>query len=61
VSYGNPPTWGLANAPIRAVAEQCYYVDFSWEAVPPLVDLRGILVPAARVGLPAPGQYVRKR
>lgn len=61
VSYVNPPTWGLANAPVRSIADQCFYVDFSWEAVPPLVDLRGILLPAARAGLPAPGQYVRKR
>jgi hypothetical protein len=61
VSYLNPPTWGLAAAPERAIARQCVYLDFSWDAVPPLVDLRGILVPAARAGLPAPGQYVRKR
>jgi hypothetical protein len=61
VSYVNPPMWGLAKAPTRPIAEQCLYLDFSWDAVPPLVDLRGILVPAARAGLPAPGQYVRKR
>lgn len=61
VSYVNPSTWGLANAPAKPIAEQCSYLEFSWEAVPPLVDLRGILVPAARAGLPAPGQYVRKR
>lgn len=61
VSYINPPTWGLAMAPVRSIAEQCFYLDFSWEAVPPLVDLRGILLPAARAGLPAPGIYVRKR
>jgi hypothetical protein len=61
VSYLNPPTWGLLRAPERPVAAQCVYLDFSWNAVPPLVDLRGILVPAARAGLPAPGQYVKKR
>ena len=61
VSYINPPTWGLAMAPVRSIAEQCFYLDFSWEAVPPLVDLRGILLPAARAGLPTPGLYVRKR
>jgi hypothetical protein len=61
VSYVNPPTWGLAAAPERVIARQCVYLDFSWTAVPPLVDLRGILLPAARAGLPAPGQYLRKR
>jgi len=61
VSYINPPTWGLAMAPVRSIAEQCFYLDFSWGAVPPLVDLRGILLPAARAGLPTPGLYVRKR
>ena len=61
VSYINPPTWGLAMAPVRTIGEQCFYLDFSWEAVPPLVDLRGILLPAARAGLPTPGMYVRKR
>jgi len=61
VSYINPPTWGLAKAPVRPIAEQCLYIDFTWDAVPPLVDLRGIALPAARAGLPTPGQYVRKR
>jgi hypothetical protein len=61
ISYMNPPTWGLALAPQRRVADQCSYLDFSWDAVPALVDLRGIRVPAARTGLPTPGQYVRKR
>jgi hypothetical protein len=61
VSYVNPPTWGLVQAPERRIAGQCVYLEFSWDAVPPLVDLCGILVPAARAGLPAPGQYVRKR
>ena len=61
VSYINPPTWGLAKAPRRSLAERCEYLEFSWDAVPPLVELRRIVVPAARAGLPTPAQYVRKR
>ena len=61
VSYINPPTWGLANAPVRPLEPGCFYVDFSWDAVPQLVDLRGVVLPAARPGLPTPGLYVRKR
>lgn len=61
VSYINPPAWGLAKAPSKPIGERCSYLDFSWDAVPPLVDLRRIVVPAARTGLPTPGQYVRKR
>lgn len=61
VSYVNPPTWGLALAPERSLGDRVVRLDFSWEAVPPLVDLRSIVVPAARQGLPVPGHYVRKR
>jgi hypothetical protein len=61
VSYVNPPTWGLERAPSRKVSGGVVHLDFSWDAVPPLVDLRGIVVPAARRGGPPPGHYVRKR
>jgi hypothetical protein len=61
VSYVNPPTWGLSEAPVREIGERIWYLDFSWEAVPPLVDLRRIVLPVARPGSPAPGHYVRKR
>jgi hypothetical protein len=61
VSYVNPATWGLAKAPERPIADRCAYLDFSWDAIPPLVDHRRIVVPAARIGLPTPAQYVRKR
>lgn len=61
VSYTNPPTWGLGEAPDRRLGEHLHYVDFSWDAVPPLVDLRRIVLPAARRGGPMPGHYVRKR
>ena len=61
VSYVNPPTWGLGLAPARAMANGTIHLDVSWEAIPPLVDLRGVVVPAARRGSPSPGHYVRKR
>lgn len=61
ISYVNPATWGLHRAPERPVAEGIVRLDFSWEAVPSLVDLHAIVVPAARQGHPMPGHYVRKR
>jgi hypothetical protein len=61
VSYSNPPTWGLGEAPERKIAEGLVHLDFSWDAVPPLVDLRRIVLPVARRGGPVPGHYVRKR
>ena len=39
VSYVNPPTWGLSEAPVREIGERVWYLDFSWAAMPPLVDL----------------------
>jgi hypothetical protein len=60
VSYVNSETWGLAEAPIRP-GLRCVYLDFDWSAVPPLVDLRGVVLPVSRVGHPTPGQYVRKK
>lgn len=50
VVYQNPPTWGLANAPVRAVSGGIEFLDFSWDAVPPVVDLRRVVLPASRVG-----------
>jgi hypothetical protein len=61
VSYVNPPTWGLERAPARQLADGSVWLDFAWAAVPALVDLQGVVVPAARRGGPLPGQYVRKR
>jgi hypothetical protein len=60
VSYANPSIWGLSEAPERHVGEGCWYLDFSWAAVPPMVDLRRIVLPVARRGRPTPGVY-RKR
>jgi hypothetical protein len=59
VSYANPPTWGLAMAPEREQAGM-RYLDFSWDAVPPVADLHRILLPAAWLGGPTPGQFTRK-
>lgn len=59
VSYLNPASWGLANAPVRPV-RHAQYVEFDSSALPPLVDLRGVVLPVARRGHPTPGQYVRK-
>jgi hypothetical protein len=60
ISYANPPTWGLAQAPLTARGPGCWYLDFTWDAVPPLVDLGGVVLPVGRLGLPFPAQYVRK-
>jgi hypothetical protein len=60
VSYINPPTWGLAQAPVHRRSRH-WDVEFTWDAVPPVVDLRGVVLPVARVGAVTPGQYVRKR
>jgi hypothetical protein len=48
VIYQNPATWGLAAAPERPLDDGSWYLDFSWAAVPPLVNLRAVLVPSAR-------------
>ena len=61
VSYVNPPTWGLVNAPQRRLGDRSWYLDFSWDAVPPLVDLRRIVLPVARIGSSTPGRYIRKK
>lgn len=61
VSYVNPPTWGLSQAPARRYSERSWYLDFSWEAVPPLAHLRGVVLPVARRGAPFPGNYRKRR
>jgi hypothetical protein len=50
VIYDNSEAWGLRDAPERRVDAQTTWLDFSWDAVPPLVDLRRLVLPAARVG-----------
>jgi len=60
VSYDNPPTWGLSKAPVHEQGDRTWYLGFSWEAVPPLVELRRVVLPVARGTGPMPGHYVRK-
>ena len=61
VSYVNPSTWGLSEAPTRQMAERCWHLDFSWDALPRMVDLRRVVMPVARRGGPSPGMYVQRR
>jgi hypothetical protein len=60
VVYANPPTWGLADAPEYAETAQKLRLPFSWDAVPPLVDLRRVVLPAARLGSPYAGSHARR-
>jgi len=60
VVYDNPFEWGLQNAPTRRRNEHSSVLEFSWNAVPPLVDLRRIVLPVARTGFPSPGWYVER-
>lgn len=50
VVYENPDSWGLRDAPERSIGEGTTWLDFSWDAVPPLVDLRRLVLPPARLG-----------
>jgi hypothetical protein len=58
VIYENPDTWGLRDAPARAFDERTTWLDFSWDAVPPLVDLRRLVLPAARIGHASVGSEI---
>jgi hypothetical protein len=50
VVYDNPPEWGLAGAPQRPVSAGVSYLTFEWSAVPPMLDLRRIVLPSSRTG-----------
>jgi hypothetical protein len=45
VVYDNPSNWGLQDAPVRRRNELSSVLQFSWKAVPQLVDLRRIVLP----------------
>ena len=60
VIYMNPPTWGLDGAPVKPLGHQRWLMEFCWRAVPKLVDLKRVVLPAARVGGPVPGRYLRR-
>lgn len=46
VSYENPDSWGLINAPQLTVAPRRVRLVFDWKAVPPMLDLKRIVIPA---------------
>lgn len=48
VVYENPAGWGLADAPAHEIDACTTYLDFKWAAVPSMVDLQRLVVPAAR-------------
>jgi hypothetical protein len=50
VIYDNHPSWGLAAAPARSVTAGIHYLEFDWAAVPPMLELRRLVLPAARLG-----------
>ena len=46
VVYNNPDNWGLADAPARSLTDGTTFLDFDWRAVPPLTELRRIVLPS---------------
>jgi hypothetical protein len=53
VVYSNPDGWGLASAPERSLPDGSTYLEFDWKAVPPLVELRRVVLPSRQPPLPA--------
>ena len=45
VTYNNPDGWGLGDAPSRQLPDGTTFIDFDWKAVPPLVELRRLVLP----------------
>lgn len=50
VIYDNPSGWGLGLATERPLSERMHFLQYLPEAVPPLVDLRRVLLPPLRAG-----------
>lgn len=48
VTYLNDDSWGLAAAPERDLDGGRIWLEFDWAAVPPLVDLKRVVLPPAR-------------
>lgn len=48
VTYENPEDWGLERAPATRLDPQTTWLEFSWDAVPPMIDLKRLLLPVAR-------------
>jgi hypothetical protein len=49
VTYNNPDGWGLRDAPARPLPQGATFLDFDWKAVPPLVELRRLVLTAKAV------------
>ena len=48
VAYENADNWGLRDAPERQLRPGATYLAFDWGAVPPVVDLRRVVLPLRR-------------
>jgi hypothetical protein len=48
VIYVNGPEWGLGDAPERVLDSRTRVLDFDWNAVGPMVNLRRVVLPSAR-------------
>jgi hypothetical protein len=46
VVYQNPDGWGLHNAPVTSRPDGSVFLEFAWHAVPPLIELRRVVLPA---------------
>jgi hypothetical protein len=53
VAYNNREDWGLSEAPVRPLSGGATYLEFDWRAVPPLVDLRRLVLPVRQAAEPA--------
>jgi len=45
VVYSNPDGWGLGDAPARTLPDGSVSLAFDWRAVPPIVELRRVVLP----------------
>jgi FkbM family methyltransferase len=52
VLYDNDPDWGVWRAPVRRMRDGVDVLEFSWDAVPPAVSLRRVVLPVARQTVP---------
>ena len=49
--YVNPPQWGLGGAPEQRLDDRTTYLEFDWSRLAPMVDLKSVVLPAARRGM----------
>ena len=56
VVYDNSEDWGLGRAPERTLSGGASMLDFAWSAVPPIVELRRVVLPMRRPGTPSQGE-----